>query len=220
LEKGLAEQGATIFGLGAERLPNTVYFSLPGIDGETLVGKLDRAGFAVASGAACSSAKPEPSHVLMAMGVEPALARGAIVLCDRFSDSTLAYQGYARGLHVPLLERLNRLATDRVTPNLTLLFDVPVATGLARRRSATETNRLDRESLRFHQKVRAGFLDLAKRHPARVKVVSARASKETVARAVARVVTPLLDRMIRRQDSRSAMTRTKPRTSQVRHALR
>lgn len=78
LERGLAEQGATIFGLGAERLPNTVYFALPNIDGETLVGKLDRAGFAVASGAACSSAKPEPSHVLTAMGVAPELARGAV----------------------------------------------------------------------------------------------------------------------------------------------
>jgi cysteine desulfurase len=78
LERGLAAQGATIFGLDGERLPNTVYFALPGIDGETLVGKLDRAGFAVASGAACSSANPEPSHVLMAMGVEPALARGAV----------------------------------------------------------------------------------------------------------------------------------------------
>jgi cysteine desulfurase len=78
LEKGLAEQGSTIFGQGAERLPNTIYFSLPGIDGETLVAKLDRAGFAVASGAACSSAKPEPSHVLMAMGVAPELARGAV----------------------------------------------------------------------------------------------------------------------------------------------
>ena len=78
LEMGLAGQGATIFGLGAERLPNTVYFALPGIDGETLVGKLDRAGFAVASGAACASAKIEPSHVLMAMGVAPELARGAV----------------------------------------------------------------------------------------------------------------------------------------------
>jgi cysteine desulfurase len=78
LERGLAERGATIFGLDAERLPNTVYFALPGIDGETLVGKLDRAGFAIASGAACSSANPEPSHVLMAMGVEPTLARGAV----------------------------------------------------------------------------------------------------------------------------------------------
>ncbi|HZV55554.1 MAG TPA: cysteine desulfurase family protein [Rhodocyclaceae bacterium] len=78
VERGLAEQGATIFGVDAERLPNTVYFALPGIDGETLVAKLDRAGFAVASGAACSSANPEPSHVLMAMGIEPGLARGAV----------------------------------------------------------------------------------------------------------------------------------------------
>jgi cysteine desulfurase len=78
LERGLAEQGATIFGLTAERLPNTIFFALPGIDGETLVAKLDRAGFAVASGSACSSVNPEPSHVLMAMGVAPELARGAV----------------------------------------------------------------------------------------------------------------------------------------------
>jgi cysteine desulfurase len=78
LERGLAEQGAIIFGLAAERLPNTIFFALPGIEGETLVGKLDRAGFAVASGSACSSADPEPSHVLMAMGVAPELARGAV----------------------------------------------------------------------------------------------------------------------------------------------
>jgi cysteine desulfurase len=78
LERGLLGQGASIFALAAERLPNTVYFSLAGLDGETLVARLDRAGFAVASGAACSSANPEPSHVLLAMGVEPALARGAV----------------------------------------------------------------------------------------------------------------------------------------------
>jgi len=78
LERGLAAQGARIFALAAERLPNTVYFSLPSLDGETLVAKLDRAGFAVASGAACSAANPQPSHVLLAMGVAPALARGAV----------------------------------------------------------------------------------------------------------------------------------------------
>ena len=79
LEQGLVAQGARIFGAQAEqRLPNTVYFSIPGIDGETLVGKLDRVGFAVASGAACSSANPEPSHVLLAMGVEGEIARGAV----------------------------------------------------------------------------------------------------------------------------------------------
>ncbi|HTY99532.1 MAG TPA: cysteine desulfurase family protein [Rhodocyclaceae bacterium] len=78
LERGLAEQGASIFGAAARRLPNTVYFALSGIDGETLVSKLDRAGFAVASGAACSSANPEASRVLTAMGVAPELARGAV----------------------------------------------------------------------------------------------------------------------------------------------
>jgi len=78
LEQGLIQQGATIFAAAAERLPNTVYFGFPNLDGETLVAKLDRAGFAVASGAACSSANPEPSHVLLAMGVAPELARGAV----------------------------------------------------------------------------------------------------------------------------------------------
>lgn len=79
LERGLQQQGALIFGAEAlQRLPNTVYFSIPGIDGETLVGKLDRVGFAVASGAACSSANPEPSHVLLAMGVDNGVARGAV----------------------------------------------------------------------------------------------------------------------------------------------
>jgi len=78
LEAGLAAQGARIFGRAAERLPNTSYFAFAGIDGETLVGKLDRAGFAVAAGAACSSANPEPSQVLLAMGVPSSLARGAV----------------------------------------------------------------------------------------------------------------------------------------------
>jgi cysteine desulfurase len=78
LESGLAALGARIFGADAERLPNTTYFAVPDIDGETLVGKLDREGFAVASGAACSSANPEPSHVLRAMGVVPEIARGAV----------------------------------------------------------------------------------------------------------------------------------------------
>lgn len=109
LEKGLAEQGATIFSLGAERLPNTVYFSLPGIDGETLVGKLDRAGFAVASGAACSSAKPEPSHVLMAMGVEPALARGAVRVSLGRETTGQQVEDFLRALGVTVFQ-LKRLA--------------------------------------------------------------------------------------------------------------
>ncbi|MDR0673407.1 MAG: cysteine desulfurase [Zoogloeaceae bacterium] len=78
LEAGLLPLGATIFGIDAPRLPNTSYFSFAGVEGETLLARLDRAGFAVASGAACSSANPNPSHALMAMGVPEALARGAL----------------------------------------------------------------------------------------------------------------------------------------------
>ena len=78
LEQGLLALGASIFAVDAARLPNTSYFAFRDIDGETLVGKLDRAGFAVASGAACSSANPEPSHVLQAMGVAPEISRGAV----------------------------------------------------------------------------------------------------------------------------------------------
>ncbi|MFT3758353.1 cysteine desulfurase family protein [Thauera sp.] len=78
VEAGLATLGATVFSRAAKRLPNTVFFAFDNIDGETLVGKLDRAGFACASGSACSSAQPEPSHTLLAMGVDPAVARGAV----------------------------------------------------------------------------------------------------------------------------------------------
>lgn len=78
IETALPELGARIFSAGAPRLPNTTFFAFAGIEGETLVGKLDRAGFACASGSACSSANPEPSHTLLAMGIEPEFARGAV----------------------------------------------------------------------------------------------------------------------------------------------
>lgn len=78
LEAGLSVLGAHVFAAQADRLPNTSYFAFADMDGETLVGRLDRAGFAVAAGAACSSANPAPSHVLSAMGVQPSLARGAV----------------------------------------------------------------------------------------------------------------------------------------------
>jgi cysteine desulfurase len=105
LETGLREIGARIFGAGAERLPNTSYFALPGIEGETLVIELDRAGYAVASGAACSSANPEPSATLLAMGVEPELARGALRVslgepstADHVDGLLAALQGTVRRL--------------------------------------------------------------------------------------------------------------------------
>ncbi|MCC2641993.1 MAG: tmk [Nitrospira sp.] len=155
----------------------------------------------------------------VAQVIEPALARGAIVLCDRFSDSTLAYQGYARGLDLTTLRILNRLATRAITPDLTLLFDLPVATGLARRRTTAETNRLDRESLRFHRKVRAGFLDVAKRDPKRVKIIPARAAKDSVARSVVQAIAKVLNR---RHDVTEESTpgRQAPYITEAGHAIR
>ncbi|TLY30167.1 MAG: dTMP kinase [Nitrospirae bacterium] len=121
--------------------------------------------------------------------IQPALKEGAVVLCDRFSDSTLAYQGHARGLDVQLLRTLNRFATSGLSPDLTLLFDVPVSLGLARRRRhETEQNRLDRESRRFHGQVRRGFLDLAAREPRRIRVVDGSADPEALAAEVAAIV--------------------------------
>lgn len=112
LEQGLNAMGATLFGAGAERLPNTTCFALHNLDGETLVSYLDRAGFAVASGAACSSTNPEPSHVLQAMGVPPLLARGAIRVslgaantAEQIDDFLLALQNT-----VLKLQRLTAIA--------------------------------------------------------------------------------------------------------------
>jgi len=114
--------------------------------------------------------------------IKPALKRGKIVVCDRFSDSTMAYQGYARRLDLKLLRAMNEWATGKLVPHLTLLFDIPAASGLRRRQGlATTQNRLDREAERFHKKVRAGFLQLARREPRRIKVLDARQPPDLVA---------------------------------------
>ena len=111
LEAGLTGLGATLFGQAAERLPNTVYFSFPELDGETLVGYLDRAGYAVASGAACSSANPEPSHVLRAMGVDPGLARGAVRVSLGGGNSGEQVAGFLKTLQATVagLQRLTAM---------------------------------------------------------------------------------------------------------------
>lgn len=115
LEQGLSASGlgATLFGMGAGRLPNTVCFSLPDIEGETLVAHLDRAGFAVASGAACSSANPEPSHVLRAMGVPPDLARGAVRLSLGEGNTLEQVDGFLVALQA-MATRLRRLTAMAV----------------------------------------------------------------------------------------------------------
>lgn len=111
--------------------------------------------------------------------VRPALGAGHIVISDRFVDSTLAYQGFGEGLDLAALESMCRLATGGLVPDLTILLDVEVEVGLARRRAAFakgdgELNRLDRREIEFHERVRQGYLYLAQREPERFCVVDAR----------------------------------------------
>lgn len=100
--------------------------------------------------------------------IRPALAAGKVVLCDRYADSTMAYQGYGRGLDRQMLSDLTALATGGLKPDLTLLLDIDVTRGLARRRhEGEEMNRLDLETIDFHMRIRDGYLALAAAEPAR-----------------------------------------------------
>ena len=116
--------------------------------------------------------------------IRPALDRGEVVLCDRFLDATIAYQGYGRGLDLGLIEQLNTIATDDLLPELTLLLDMPAEEGLlrARRRNAdspAEEGRFEAEALDFHHRVRTGYLDLARRQQ-RFRVIDASGTPEEV----------------------------------------
>jgi dTMP kinase len=119
--------------------------------------------------------------------IEPALASGRHVLCDRFTDSTLAYQGWGRGLPVERVREVERLATGGRRPDLTLLFDLPAPLARKRghsghRRRSGRADRLDAESVAFYDRVRAGYLEIARAEPGRVRVVdSARSVAETEA---------------------------------------
>ena len=117
--------------------------------------------------------------------VWPALKEGKIVICDRYLDSSLAYQGGARGLGVEEILNVNLFATENTWPDLTLLFDIKPEIGLARinANSEREVNRLDLEKLDFHNKVRETFLALAKRFPDRYVIIDASQSREDVAKA-------------------------------------
>lgn len=117
----------------------------------------------------------------------PALAEGKIVLCDRYADSTVAYQGYGRGQDIDKLHLLNSLATDDLEPAQTLLLDLPVKDGLKRAESRNledgtmiSEGRFDSETLSFHEKVRLGYLALAKANPERFVIINALPNTEEV----------------------------------------
>jgi dTMP kinase len=127
-------------------------------------------------------------HEHVARRIRPALAAGRWVLCDRFSDSTRAYQGAAGALGAAVVERLHKEVLNGFAPALTLILDLPVAEGLARRRRTVDLNRLDRRDLAFHEQVRTGFLAIAKAEPERCLVIDASLPAEQVEQAVAAAV--------------------------------
>jgi len=117
--------------------------------------------------------------------IRPAIARGEVVLCDRFTDSTLAYQGFGRLLTLDKLRALNDWATDSTRPDLVLIFDITEETGLTRARSRNEgasadEGRFELEDLRFHRRVREGYLALAAAEPQRYVVIDAEGSADEV----------------------------------------
>ena len=128
--------------------------------------------------------------------IKPALLTGKVVLCDRFYDSSTAYQGGGRGLAIETVDMLNRVAADGVVPDLTILLDLPPERGFERTETRVETrgefDRFEEEKLDFHRRVRAEFLALAEREPHRVKVVLADRGKAEIGRDVLRLVDELI----------------------------
>lgn len=120
--------------------------------------------------------------------IRPALAAGRFVLCDRFADSTRVYQGVAGGAGLALVDRLHHLIFGDLEPDLTLILDVPVAIGLARRRKARDGGRYEGMGVDFHERVREGFLDLGRRAAGRCVVIDAAREVDAVARTVAESV--------------------------------
>ena len=105
--------------------------------------------------------------------IKPALQDGKIILCDRYGDSTLAYQGYGHGLDLEKLRQMLDFATDHLKPDLTILLDLDVKTGLMRKKAEDEWNRLDAYEVLFHERVRQGYLQLAREEPERWRIVDA-----------------------------------------------
>jgi len=130
--------------------------------------------------------------------IEPLLKRGVTVLCDRFSDATIAYQGFGRKLDLGLIQRFNRLSTQRIKPDITFLLDCPSDMGLKRAIQRNQTlkkekeERFEREKIQFHHRVRRGYLSIAKQEPHRVKVIDTRQGEEKTFEKIRQIVDDLL----------------------------
>ena len=118
--------------------------------------------------------------------IKPALQEGTIVLCDRHTDSTVAYQGYGRGLDIEEIKKLNTLATGGLKPDLTIVFDVDIETSQAR--VGKNKDRMESAGVEFFKRVRAGFLEIAKKEPGRVKVINSSDTIENIHKKVVELI--------------------------------
>lgn len=118
--------------------------------------------------------------------IKPALQEGTIVLCDRHTDSTVAYQGYGRGLDIEEIKKLNAIATGGLKPDLTIVFDVDIETSQAR--VGKNKDRMESAGIEFFKKVREGFLEIAKEEPQRVKVINSSDTIENIHKKVVELI--------------------------------
>lgn len=118
--------------------------------------------------------------------VKPSIEAGKIVLCDRHTDSTIAYQGYGRGINLEKIKMLNNIATSGVMPDLTFVFDIDIET--AQSRVGKNKDRLESAGAEFHNKVRKGYLEIAKREPERVKVINSNDSIENIFKQIQKIM--------------------------------
>jgi dTMP kinase len=128
--------------------------------------------------------------------IRPELARGSVILCDRYADSTLAYQGYGHGLDLGLLHQLLDFATGQLWPDLTILLDIDPQAGLGRKRKAGEWNRLDAYGLEFHERVRTGYHQMAQKAPERWVVIDASQPFDAIQTRLRDVIMQRLTRQI------------------------
>jgi len=128
---------------------------------------------------------------LLAEIIRPSLEQGKVVICDRFTDSTVAYQGYGRGLNLKTIDSINMIATDGLKPDLTILLDLPPGKGLNRKPGRNQ-DRFERIGLDFHDKVRKGYLELAAKEPGRWLVVDATLSRSKISDLIFKNVNSIL----------------------------
>ncbi len=120
--------------------------------------------------------------------IKPSLQQGKYIICDRFTDSTLAYQGYARGLNINLIKQLNEIATEGIKPNITFLIDIPVEEGLKRIKQIRQADRIEDEDIQFHKRLREGFLKIAENEKDRIVVLDGLETPDNIFKKVIEIL--------------------------------